>query len=816
MILDDAPSRKEDATGRPSLSSAMQELMTIAKEVGLDPDEFHIAHAVSCRPPEGKSPTKGEIAKCTYWVKKQLAYVNPEVVLIVGNTALQSITGKPGIAKRQGRPFEQDGRIYLPILSPAMMFHDPSLRSMFEHNLELLKSILETGGIPRERKLRPVLVDTLERVDEMIDALEGYVSYDLETNSLYPWQRVNEKGEPDPARITRVGFGTKQGEFSIPWDIPEAPFTKSQLRAIAKRITRRLAENEVKLITHNGKFDFLWQWVHTGQQWQDFCVFDTMIAHYLIDENSRHGLKLLAQKYLGAPDWDIDKDEKRGNTSPERLTLYHAHDLYYTRQLRPVLLRLLRQEPSVHRVFDHVLLPCVKLFTEVEYDGVFIDTTDFNKAETQLRKNLAAARQGLAKWGNINWGSTKQLAKLLFEDLGLEVIERTKAGAASCSESVIKRIDHPLAGDLLKFREAKQQLSFFIDGWKPYFHIVRDDIEGDLVFLHPSFKLHGTVTGRLSCEHPNLQQVPRDPVIRSLISAPPGWTLCEWDLSQIELRVAAELADELAMLDAFLKGVDVHWLTALRELQRGRGMKGLVIDTAKTWKQVTRKLSYDEAIEILLEMGPDAATEINKEWKEVRKKAKAINFGYLYGMWWKKFKLYARDNYGVNVDDNQAQESREAFFEMYPGYESWHKKQRAYARKHGYVMSLSGRKRRLPHALLKKDTPQRREAERQAINSPVQSFANELNLMAALQLRREFGRDKVRICGTVHDAVLACVKNEHLEKVFTRMLKIMSGPDLLRVLNVRLSVPIEADGKIGPWSKGVSLKKWKEQLRVQG
>src|SRR3546814_6541461 len=115
-------------------------------------------------------------------------------------------------------------------------------------------------------------------------------------------------------------------------------------------------------------------------------------------------------------------------------------------------------------------------------------------------------------------------------------------------------------------------------------------------------------------------------------------------------------------------------------------------------------------------------------WKETRKKAKAINFVYLYCMWWKKFKIYARDNYGVNVTDDEAQASREAFFELYPGFPKWHERQRRFAQINGYVRSLSGRKRRLPAAAGGRDTPERREAQRQAINSPVQSFANELNL----------------------------------------------------------------------------------------
>jgi DNA polymerase-1 len=295
-----------------------------------------------------------------------------------------------------------------------------------------------------------------------------------------------------------------------------------------------------------------------------------------------------------------------------------------------------------------------------------------------------------------------------------------------------------------------------------------------------------------------------------LIGAPPGWTLLEADLSQIELRIAAELAKERTMLDAFQRGIDTHWLTAMSEIERGQGLAELVLDTARTWKQ-NKKLNYGEAIEVLLEMGPDAAAEINKEWKEIRKKAKAINFGYLYGMWWKKFKLYARDNYGVVVTDEQAEESRDNFFSKYPGYPDWHKNQGRLAQQNGYVKTLSGRKRRLPKAMAAHDTPERREALRQAINSPVQSFANEINLMAALQLREEFGRKIVRICGTVHDAILVRVKNEHMNEVGKRLLEIMTGPKLFKTLNIKLSVPILAEAKVGDWGVGKDFHKWQKE-----
>ena len=186
-----------------------------------------------------------------------------------------------------------------------------------------------------------------------------------------------------------------------------------------------------------------------------------------------------------------------------------------------------------------------------------------------------------------------------------------------------------------------------------------------------------------------------------------------------------------------------------------------------------------------------------------------MNFGYLFGMWWKKFMIYARDNYDVIVTEEEAQESRINFFDLYPGFEDWHEQQRKHARRYGFVRSLSGRKRRLPAAMAREKTMDRMEAERQAINSPVQSFANELNLMSLLQLSEEFPEPIVYPVATVHDACLIEVRNDYLERVHNRMLEIMRWPKLLDVFKIKLSVPLEADAKVGPWGKGMSLSKWK-------
>ena len=774
-------------------------------------DDFKV---VALKTPEGKKkPGKADFAAFSADLKKLMKSGGHKQVLLAGNVPLQAVTGGAGITKRRGKPFEQGGVTYLPCLSPASMVYEPDNELLLKRDIQTLRDIVQFGGIPEEEELSIRYVLTPQDFKQLLRDLYGTVSYDIETNGLYPWARGS--------MITQIGFGTGRHQWVLPVGHHQSPWTIDEIYDMMREIEPVL--NDCFTVMHNGKFDALWTKVFFDITLR--IDFDTMLAHYLLDENALHGLKIIAQKLLGAVDWDIDRDEKKGDTSLKKLGKYLAHDVFYTRSLRFELGKMLRKDQKVFRVFNKIMMPCANIFVQIEYNGVCIDHTKFDEAESVLRKQYNDALKDLKKWEpkglvdakgkpkKFNWGSPPQLVQFLFGkkkevpySLGLEPLDVTKSGNPSASESVLKRIDHPMVGALLKFREAKQQLSFFIDGWKPFLHKKRIDGK-TYYFLHPSFKLHGTVTGRLSCEHPNLQQVPRDPRIRQLITAISGWHMIEADLSQIELRVAAELAGEEAMISAFVNGVDVHWLTLLRDLGRGHGEKELVLKTAKTLSQKS-SLSYEQAIDILLKAGPDAAQEFNPVWKEFRKKAKAVNFGFLYGMWWKKFKLYARDNYGVNVTDKEAEAAREAFFDLYGGYTAWHKRQRNFAQKHGYVESLSGRKRRLPAARMREDTPQKKAAQRQAINSPVQSFANDINLMALIQLYNEFGADVISIGGTVHDAILVAVREDWVPIVYKRLLEIMSWPSLFDEFDIDMEVPIEAEAKIGPWGSGKSLEKW--------
>jgi len=836
MVIGEAPGKSEDEAGVPFIGRSGQLVREYLLDAGIDPASCYITNAVNCRPPDNKTPSSAQLRECRHWVQARIKAVKPKYVLLLGNTPLESCLEFKGIKKARGNPVERDGIIYLPTYHPAYVLRDPRAEAPFVADLKLFRRIIKDGGLPKEEDLNIVLVNSQAKVQQMLHDLRGTVAYDIETNSLYPWdvpltpkEILEGKALHEPKKVVSIQFGTRKTQYILLLGHPESPFTEDEKQDIITRIDNRL--RHCITVTHNGKFDALWMLVHYGVRW--FPDFDTMLAHYILDENSSHTLKILPQVFLGAMPFDIDVETKRTGDDLQAFIKYGAKDAYYTRKLKFVFERMLNQDTAVKRVFEEILMPCVHLFIEAEFHGVYIDVGRMDEVEKYLQEQIDEAEETLnryssqvvwdkeekkfvekksvpvgsigkkrARYDYINWGSSQQLGSFLYQHLGLPIIEKTDGGSPSTSESVLLRTDHEIAKALLAYRAAQKQLTSFIDGWRRY-------LVGNR--LHPSFKLHGTVTGRLSCENPNLQQVPRDPKIRTLITAPEGWTLLEVDLSQIEMRIAAELSRDKALIEAYRTGIDVHWLTALREIGRSGAMKGEVISTVEGLTQ-KKGWTFGDAIDELLRIGPKACEEFGKaigvNWKETRKKAKAINFGYLYGMWWKKFRIYARDNYGVEITDEQAQDSRIAYFELYADLPDWHNRQRRKARIDGYVRSLSGRKRRLPAAQRNDGSFDAQAAERQAINSPVQSFANEINLMAAIQIRREFGPDKVQIVGTVHDAILMEVKDEWMAIVHDRVLEIMSRPDLFDKFRINLSVPIEADSSIGPWGGGTSLEKW--------
>ena len=793
MIVGEAPGREEDQDGVPFIGRSGIMLDRMIQQAGGNRQEVYVTNAVHCRPPDNRTPKKKEIDACRPHLMTEVRRVKPQFIIALGNVALEMLTGQKGIKALRGKPIEFPGSKFglthkvvyvLPTYHPSFAMRDPRNEPVLQGDLTQFFDLAKRGKPKQQKGLNYRIILTKEDLIEAEQDIEGEeiaLSFDTETSGLDQWA--------PGSWITSLGIATDTTQWCLPVNHRLSPLYNrpNAQKRWGLRLLKAAQRSPAKKIAHNGKFDTLWIKVH-WDLW--FHVdFDTMLAHYNLDENSYHGLDKLATSEFGAAEYDVPLSDKHGLTGTlESHCQYLALDLYYTRQLYFRYSKLLRQDSGTHRVFHELTMPVARLYAHGEFNGVPVHREKLRQGMIYWAGAADAALEELdklmpEKWlsreykdkktkkkrKGINWGSPQQVAELLFNDLGLEPLDFTPKGGNSVAESVLLRLasKHPIPELLIKWREAQKNLGTFIEGWAKRSYKGR---------MHPNFKVHGTITGRPSCEEPNLQQVPRDPRLRSIIDVDEystdetveEWILVDADESQAELRITAEMSGDPELKISYQTGVDVHTLT----VQRIFG--------------------------------------IMKPTKEERKKGKAINFGFVYGMGWRKFKDYARDNYGVEFTDAECKQIRKAFFRLYAGLPAWHERQRKFAQRNGYVRSLIGRKRRLPDATLEGsgggwdhrtlEDKRKAEAERQAINSPVQSLASDINLLAAIQLQEEFGdTDFFQFIGSVHDANLWLIRKDKLSIVLPKIKQAMEWPNKLTEWGIRIGVPLVTEIELGPW-----------------
>lgn len=494
---------------------------------------------------------------------------------------------------------------------------------------------------------------------------------------------------------------------------------------------------------HNGKYDQLWAYQIYGIA--PPVTWDTMLAEHLIDSEGPKGLKILGAKYLHIPDWSIDLKDPMSVPRAELLE-YAATDAAVTAGV------CLRQKPH-GRLLADLLMPASRALLKTETEGVGLDLEGAVELRDDLRRQDADITGQVSAYGPAE--TPRQIAELLYETLQLPVLERTPTGRPRVTGSILRRLGHPVADALADRAKIRKGISAFLDPWINAVDAVNPR-------LYSTFRLAGTATGRLSSGGAegsagiNLQQIPRDPRYKRLIQARPGYILAELDYSQIELRVAASLSGDPRMVDIYHKGGDIHATTA---------------------KAVTGRQSLS---------------------KSDRTKAKAINFGFLYGMGAASFQDYARDSYGVELSEEEAIEYRKRFFELYSGLPKWHKRVKEESLRNGYVKTLFGRVRYLDGIRYWAGS-RKGAALRQAVNTSVQSVASDMMILALGMIHRLIvvsPKYDTRIIATVHDSVLLEIKEGGAERTARKVKYIMEHLPL-RHFGVKLDVPIKAGLSIG-------------------
>jgi DNA polymerase I-like protein with 3'-5' exonuclease and polymerase domains len=581
------------------------------------------------------------------------------------------------------------------------------------------------------------------------------VVFDLETTHLNMY---------DPqSKVLMLGIGDDKSQHIIPLDWPgcswygDYEIQKSLLETIIETVQGK------KIIGHNLRFDQKFLTQHYGVRFP--ATFDTIISGALLDENEKKGLKHKAHVYFGAADWDIKEKEKTSGTDFIKTSTYCAWDVYWTFKLYEKDKADLQkpENAGLKKIFLELSMPLSDALEKIEAVGVCVNLPQYKEVGKcisgkvdQLQKELDTYAPGL------NWGSPKQVAKLMFSPvsdggLGLKPSVLTKTGNPSTGNEVLKSLQgqHPLIDLKIKYNKYTKLQNSFIKGWGKYLMP-----NGR---MYPSYEITGTVTGRLSCSKPNLQQVPRTKAIRSLITAPDGYTLVSADFSQIELRLAAMVAKEQTMLKIFnTSGGDIH---------------------SETAKIIT---------------GKETIT------KDDRSKAKSVNFGFLYGMGAKTFQTYAFTDYGMKISFEEATQFRQRFFDAYNGLPAWHESVKREAHLYKQVKSLTGRIRHLPN-IDSDDWADVGAAEREAINFGIQSLGADLTICALIELTRKLDPNEAQIFGTVHDSIMVYVRNDKIQDICPVLKSTMENPRILKdSFGINFTVPIVADISVEPngWGTG--------------
>lgn len=530
------------------------------------------------------------------------------------------------------------------------------------------------------------------------------ICFDTETTGI----------DANDAELVGLSFSVTPGKgYYVP-----CPADQEQTKAILTHFSPLFADKKKIWIGQNTKYDLLllkWYGIEIAGD-----LFDTMLAHYVIEPDGKRSMDLLSAKYLGYEPVHIEeligkKGKTQGNMRDvelEKIKEYAAEDADITLQLKNVFTPLLKKR-EVEKVFNEVENPLVKVLVDMEYEGIKVDVDFLGDYSKELEKDAKKAEESVYKQAGVrfNLASPKQLGEVLFDKLKLDPsAKKTKTGQYQTGEDVLLKLaakGHQIVDDILAFRELTKLKSTYVDS-------LPELINKKTGRVHTTYGQAVAVTGRLASNNPNLQNIPvrtdRGREIRkAFIPRDSKHILLSADYSQIELRIVAAISGDTNMCEAFRKGTDIHTATAAR-----------VYNIPET--EVT---------------------------KEMRYKAKSVNFGIIYGQG--AFGL--ADNLGISR--TEAKEIIDNYKKEFPGIQKYMDDTINFAREHGYVQTLMGRKRWLKDINSANFTV-RGFAERNAINSPIQGTAADMIKLAMQKVHAAMKKENMqsRMILQVHDELV--------------------------------------------------------------
>lgn len=578
-------------------------------------------------------------------------------------------------------------------------------------------------------------IATEEALQQLINTLSAADTFcfDTETTGLNALD----------AELVGMSFSLKAGEayyVPIPADRKEADRLLSAFAPLLNNGTKTLVGQNIKYDYH-----ILRNYGITIQN----KLFDTMVAHFLIQPEMRHSMDVLAETYLDYSPVSIETligKKGKGQLSMrevplEKISEYAAEDADVTIQLKEIFEPQLKQTQT-EKLFEEVELPLIPVLADMEREGIALDVPALREISEQLDHDIKKAEKDIYQMAGFtfNIASPKQVGEVLFDALKIsDKAKKTKTGQYATGEDVLQKLEsaHPIVSRILDYRELVKLKNTYVD-------TLPEMVNPHTGRIHTSYNQVVAVTGRLSSDNPNLQNIPvrteRGRQIRKAFVPRSGeFTLLSADYSQIELRIVASISGDPNMCDAFRNGKDIHTATAARVFG---------VDE----KEVT---------------------------KEMRYKAKSVNFGIIYGQG--AFGLAEN----LQISRTEAKELIDNYFREYPSIKSYMDSNINFAREHGYVQTLLGRKRWL-RDITSNNATVRGFAERNAINAPIQGTAADMIKVAMIRIHDDLNKQhfKTRMLLQVHDELVFDAYLPELEKVKALIEKHMQEA-------LPLNVPVE-------------------------
>ena len=529
------------------------------------------------------------------------------------------------------------------------------------------------------------------------------------------------------AELVGIAFSWKKGTgYYLPF-----PEDRTACETKLAYFSPFFQSSEIEKVGHNLKYDIkvLQQYGMNVQA----PLFDTMIAHYLINPDMRHNMDVLSENYLGYQPQPITeligkKGPNQGsmrNVPLDKQTEYAVEDADVTYQLKNHFVAEMASKEVVD-LFNKIELPLVNVLADMESAGIHIDVEYLNELAVQFQKETATLEERIYKQAGerFNLASPKQLGPILFDKLKLvDKPKKTKTGQYSTAEDVLSYLakDHAIVADILEWRSVKKLSNTYIEA-------LPQQVSPKTDRVHTIFNQAVAATGRLSSNHPNLQNIPirteRGQLVRkAFIPRDEEHVLLAADYSQIELRVIASLSDDKEMQEAFQKGEDIHASTA-----------------AKVFNVALEEVS-----------------------REQRSQAKTVNFGIVYGV-----SAFGLSNQ-TNLNRKESKALIDAYYETYPQLKSYIRKQVDFARENGYVETILGRRRYL-RDINSQNSIVRSAAERNAVNAPIQGSAADIIKIAMLRIHEKLKEFDSQMLLQVHDELVFDAKKSELDAL-TNMIK---------------------------------------------